>query len=90
VILKVVNASGAAEETRMNLTGADHVGGEAKSVTLTSAGLSDENTFEHPTKVAPVERNLTGISPSFRYTFPAHSVTILRIPAAAAKTAAAR
>jgi alpha-L-arabinofuranosidase len=46
-------------------------------ITLTSDSPDDENSLEHPTRVAPVGRTLEGVAPSFRYTFPPHSLTVM-------------
>ncbi len=47
-------------------------------MTTLSAEPSAENS-ETATPVAPVRSTLTGISDTFTYTFPANSVTFLRI-----------
>jgi alpha-L-arabinofuranosidase len=52
----------------------------AKAIVLTSAGAADENTFDAPTKVAPREESVPGIGAAFHHTFPANSITVLRVP----------
>lgn len=79
VILKVVNASPAAQEARIQLRGAKQVDSSAKVVVLTSAKGTDENTLAEPTKVSPVNRSIDSASADFRHAFPANSVTILRL-----------
>ncbi|HEY3412556.1 MAG TPA: alpha-L-arabinofuranosidase C-terminal domain-containing protein [Armatimonadota bacterium] len=78
IVLKVVNTSGSASVTRVDLKGISHVGPSAEAVTLTGKP-ADENTLENPTNVAPTRRSISLKSPSFVYTFPAHSVTVLKI-----------
>jgi alpha-L-arabinofuranosidase len=51
---------------------------------LTSADPLDENSLENPTKVAPKTSQITLSGSSFPHSFPAHSVTVLRITAPAA------
>jgi alpha-L-arabinofuranosidase len=77
VILKVVNVSDRAQETEVRLQGARRLASRAKVITLTSDSPDAENSLENPTRVAPVERQLEGVAPSFRYTFPPHSLTVM-------------
>lgn len=78
IILKVVNTSGTDSATQVKLNGVKRVQPSAEAVTL--KGLpDDENSLETPTKVAPIANSLALDSPNFVYTFPAHSVTVLRI-----------
>jgi alpha-L-arabinofuranosidase len=48
---------------------------------LTSANPLDENTFEAPEKIVPQTSPLRVSGTSFVHTFPAYSLTILRIAA---------
>jgi alpha-L-arabinofuranosidase len=77
IILKVVNVSDRAQETEVRLSGARRLASRAKVITLTSDSPDDENSLENPTRVAPVERAFEGVAPSFRYTFPPHSLTVM-------------
>jgi alpha-L-arabinofuranosidase len=77
LILKVVNVSDRAQETEVRLSGACRLASRAKVITLTSDSPDAENSLEHPTRVAPVERTLEGVAPSFRYIFPPHSLTVM-------------
>jgi len=79
IILKVVNVSSSSHETQIDLRGAGPAIKSATATVLTSADPGDENTLDQPEKVAPVTRPADITSPQFRYTFPAHSVTILRL-----------
>jgi alpha-L-arabinofuranosidase len=79
VILKVVNVSGKDQPTRVDLRGAGKKVKSATATVLASANPDDENTLEEPAKVAPVTRPAEVSAADFRYTFPAHSVTILRL-----------
>ncbi|MBT2376915.1 carbohydrate binding domain-containing protein [Streptomyces sp. ISL-111] len=76
LIVKVVNAQATGARTRVDLGGA-RVAPRARVTTL-AADPSAENS-ETATPVAPVRSALTGISDTFTYTFPANSVTFLRI-----------
>jgi len=77
IILKVVNVSDRPQETEVRLSGARRLASRAKVITLTSDSPDDENSLENPTRVAPVERSFEGVAPSFRYTFPPHSLTVM-------------
>jgi alpha-L-arabinofuranosidase len=73
----VANNKGTAETVKITLKGVDKVDQAGHSSTLTGAP-EDENSIENPTKVVPSEGTFTaGIS--FKYQFPAYSVTVLRI-----------
>ena len=80
VVLAVVNV-GAAQQGRVELAGGLTTKSSGKALILTSAKVTDENSFEEPKRVIPREESFSvGTSP-FEYTFPEHSFTILRIPA---------
>ncbi|MGW1621550.1 alpha-L-arabinofuranosidase C-terminal domain-containing protein [Streptomyces sp. NPDC002172] len=76
LIVKVVNAQSAAARTAVDLGGAE-VAKKAKVTTL-AAAPGAVNT-EASTAVAPVTSTLTGVADTFTYTFPANSITFLRI-----------
>ncbi|MEU9238140.1 carbohydrate binding domain-containing protein [Streptomyces sp. NPDC048385] len=76
LIVKVVNAQSAAARTTLDLGGAK-VAGKARVTTL-AAAPGAVNT-ETSTTVAPVTSTFTGVSDRFTYTFPANSITFLRI-----------
>jgi alpha-L-arabinofuranosidase len=81
VILKVVNAASASTETTIDLRGVTKLASKATVTVLTSASGDDENSFDEPVKVAPRETTITNMAPSFQHTFPANSVTVLRLQA---------
>jgi alpha-L-arabinofuranosidase len=78
VILKVVNVSAADQETNLRLEGAK-ISPTATAIVLASDKPEDENTLEQPTKVKPVTLTLNNAGAAFRHTFPANSVTVLRL-----------
>ncbi|MBW5420723.1 alpha-N-arabinofuranosidase [Streptomyces sp. BG9H] len=77
LIVKVVNAQAAPARTKVNLGQGAKVAAKARVTTL-AADPAAENTKDK-TPVKPVDSVLTGVDDSFSYTFPAHSVTFLRI-----------
>ena len=78
IILKVVNASGAPQDTEVNLVGVGNVAPDATAIVLTSNGPEDENTLAHPNAAAPVTLKIK-IGSTFRHTFPPYSLTIIRM-----------
>ncbi|MCX4861743.1 alpha-L-arabinofuranosidase C-terminal domain-containing protein [Streptomyces canus] len=76
LIVKVVNAQNAAARTAIDLGGAK-VASRARVTTL-AAGPDAVNS-ETSTAVAPVKSTFDGVAGKFSYTFPANSVTFLRI-----------
>jgi len=78
VILKVVNTSERSLDTAIRVEGVSKFRGPAKASILSSASPEDENTLEHPTRVAPVARDLPIAGNEIRYAFPGNSVTVIR------------
>ncbi|HSX96418.1 MAG TPA: alpha-L-arabinofuranosidase C-terminal domain-containing protein, partial [Streptomyces sp.] len=76
LIVKVVNAQSAAARTAIDLGGAQ-VRSKARVTTLSAA--PDAVNTETATPVAPVTSSFGGVADRFSYTFPANSVTFLRI-----------
>jgi alpha-L-arabinofuranosidase len=77
ILLKVANKSGTSESVNITLSGAEKVNKAGHSTILT--GTPDaENSLANPHKVIPSEGTFAAGS-NFKYIFPAHSVTVLRI-----------
>jgi alpha-N-arabinofuranosidase len=81
IILKFVNASGEDQRVSVKLAGAARVRGKARMTVLTAAELAQENTLDHPLRVAPQTRSVNVPGPQFEQTFRRYSVTVLRINA---------
>jgi alpha-L-arabinofuranosidase len=79
LILKVVNGGKADTKAQLDLAGAGAVVAPAAIYTLAGASQQDENSFAAPENVSPRETRLEIKSPQFEYTFPANSLTVLRI-----------
>ena len=78
VILKIVNTAEQPVSLTLDLQGAA-VAPLGSETVLTSGALGDENSFDAPTRVAPRESRIVGLSSVFPHTFPARSLTILRV-----------
>lgn len=76
LIVKVVNAQPVAARTAIDLGGAKV---RAKARVTTLAAAPDAVNTETATPVAPVTSTFRGVAEEFSYTFPANSVTFLRI-----------
>jgi alpha-L-arabinofuranosidase len=79
LILKVVNGSLKPTEVAISLQGLKRVNTNAQAIVLTGTDPGVENAFENPAHVSPQIETIERIAPEFRHTFPACSVTILRI-----------
>jgi alpha-N-arabinofuranosidase len=73
-----VNVTTTDLETDLRLAGANFRP-NATAIVLASDKPEDENTLEQPTKVKPVTRKLNDAGAAFHHTFPANSVTVLRL-----------
>jgi len=78
IILKVVNSLKDPVEAHINLSG-DRATSSAKAIVLTSPKLMDENSFEVPRNIFPVEEKVQNASSSFSYSFRPYSFTVLRL-----------
>ncbi|MGW2746371.1 alpha-L-arabinofuranosidase C-terminal domain-containing protein [Streptomyces sp. NPDC001450] len=76
LIVKVVNAQASAARTEIDLGGAKVA---SRAVVTTLAAAPDAVNTETSTAVAPETSTFTGAAAKFTYTFPANSVTFLRI-----------
>jgi alpha-L-arabinofuranosidase len=79
IVLKVVNTANTPQETEWNIEGVDGIQADAKAIVLTSGNPADENTLDAPQRVSPVMQSVPNAGKTFRHTFPAQSVTVLRL-----------
>ena len=77
LIVKAINGSNDDVPSTIEFDSKLQQTGEA--ITLRSGNDTDENTFETPLKIAPATTPLNNVSQNFKYTFPARSLTILRL-----------
>ncbi len=80
VILKAVNPGEAGRKVAISLAGAA-ARGAARVLTLASSDLAAENSLDNPMNVAPVERSMAVSGTEVELTLPAHSLTVVRLPA---------
>ncbi|TSA15907.1 alpha-N-arabinofuranosidase, partial [bacterium] len=79
IIVKVVNVSKQAIDTRITIDGVASVEPNGEASVLTSADPRDENTIAEPLKIVPRTTPVEGIAKEFQYTFAPNSVTIMRL-----------
>ena len=78
LVLTVVNTGGEARQASISLDGFDGVRATARAWILGGA-LDSINPPDGPEVIRPQERDFSGVSTHFAYTFPAHSDTVLRL-----------
>lgn len=84
--LSVVNRSDTANlATTINLNNAGTIGGTATAYTVgNGVGYLTKNTWQSPNAVPLNVTTVSGVTNGFSYTFPAHSVTVLKFTVSAA------
>ncbi len=80
LILKVVNCSSDTYAPLLFIDGTKQIADTGTITILTSQEGKDENTFDEPCKIFPIKQTYKGMDRKFRYDFPSHSYTVLRIP----------
>ena len=78
IVIKVVNSAPEAAPMSLELGGVSRPGAATVTV-LTSGNPLDENTFDAPMKIVPKTSALAISSPAFSHTFPAYSLSVIRI-----------
>jgi hypothetical protein len=63
----------------ISLQGVTSLAPTGKALTLSSKSTDETNSIDDPTHLVPVESEVTGVGPSFSYTFAPYSVTVLQI-----------
>ena len=78
-VIKVVNRGGEPFPLNVTLEGADKVARRGTVITLAASGGREENDFDNPTRIVPVESRWNGFGKNFTYTLKPYSYTVLRI-----------
>lgn len=79
IILKAVNVSDYDLSTLVSIQGVTNLAPTATGWLLTSASPTDENSLDEPNRVVPVPITVTNVAPAFLHTFPANSLTVLKL-----------
>jgi len=80
IIVKVVNSAYSPISTKIALNGATGLTGKGSATVLTSPSSLDENTLENPKKVSPKTEAVKFKGNVIARSFPANSLTVLRLP----------
>jgi alpha-L-arabinofuranosidase len=80
LIVKAINTGSADRQAKIRIDGIN-ASGTVKVTTLQSADQQGENSFDHPTAIAPVTSTLEVKSGEISATLLRHSVTVYRVPA---------
>jgi alpha-L-arabinofuranosidase len=79
IVIFIANPYAEAKAATIELHGVAQLASAAKAIVLTSANPDDENSFEAPMKIAPREEPVAIAGPNVARTFPAYSLTVLRL-----------
>jgi alpha-L-arabinofuranosidase len=79
IVIFIANPYAEAKAAMIELHGVAQLAAKAKAIVLTSASPEDENSFEAPMKIAPSEEAVAISGTSLARTFPAYSLTVLRL-----------
>jgi alpha-L-arabinofuranosidase len=77
-ILKVVNTTATAHTLPIQIQGTRQESFDFKAWTL-QGNPTDQNTLQEPNRIKPISKKGTGKGSGWAYTFPAYSVSLLRI-----------
>jgi len=78
LIIKLVNPQSTEEKVKLDIQGAQSVAPTADALTL-AAEPDATNSIDEPRKVVPVSSQVSGVRPTFTYSAPANSITVLGI-----------
>ncbi len=79
IYLKVVNTAGTAQRINVQINGAKSIRSTGEAVVLAANNPEESNSLTEPNKVVPLTEKVDGLSTSFTRTFPAYSVTVLKL-----------
>ncbi|HXD00872.1 MAG TPA: alpha-L-arabinofuranosidase C-terminal domain-containing protein [Verrucomicrobiae bacterium] len=79
LIIKAINVSPDPMNTTINVSGLGSFGPRALATVLASSHLTDNNSLDNPSNVAPVTNNFSIAGSNFVHDFPANSLTVLRL-----------
>ena len=79
IFLKVVNPLGAPQTVRVEIAGVADVNSTGEAVVLSASSPDDTNSITEPTKLVPVTTVIEGLRKNFVRSFPAYSISVLRI-----------
>jgi alpha-L-arabinofuranosidase len=81
IIIKTVNPEANVSAVEIKLEGLSQVDPLGKACTLSGENLNAVNSMDEPAAISPVDSTFANAAPDFTYSFPARSLTVLRIKA---------
>jgi len=79
IYVKMVNRSGKPQQVNVSISGLTSIAPAGKTITLSSANISDTNSIADPHKVEPVTADVTSLGTEFTRTVAANSITVLEL-----------
>ena len=79
LIIKAINLGAEAVPAQLKLADISPVSNNSHMTVLTSAEPTDNNSLQNPTKVRPVEQEVSIAGQDFSHEFPPYSLTVLRV-----------
>jgi alpha-N-arabinofuranosidase len=80
IYVKLVNASDAGARVVLDVTGAPKLSPTATAITI-AGDAQATNSIDAPDTVKPITSTVTGVTPGFTYTVPAHGIVVLILTA---------
>ncbi|MGC1870944.1 MAG: alpha-L-arabinofuranosidase C-terminal domain-containing protein [Acidobacteriaceae bacterium] len=75
--VKVVNASSTPQSLEIELTGKGKPTGTAAVITLSGHSTAETNSLADPTRIVPVQSEVSGDSSDWHHTFPPYSIQVI-------------
>jgi alpha-L-arabinofuranosidase len=80
IVIKAINTAPHPAAMTINLRNVRHYSSTGRLIVMSSLP-EEENSFEDPKRIVPVERVLSGVGPAFTHELPPYSLSILRLGA---------
>jgi len=81
ILVKIVNRADAAQDVKIDVTGATSVANEGTATVLKATNRDETNSLNDPQHVVPVTKKISGLGTTFTRTFPPCSITVLELDA---------
>jgi hypothetical protein len=79
IVVRLVNASPVRQDVNIDLAGSSASKYSAVATQLSSKNLDEENSLAEPTRIAPIERQLSSVGSKFQYELEGSSFTVLKL-----------
>ena len=79
IYAKIVNVSETPYPVNIRVSGVDDISATGTLIQMKGLGLDEVNTIDNPGNILPVTTDLNGLSKDFTQTFPAYSISVLKM-----------